>query len=290
MLMPSLKNNPESNPETYPEIWGVDFTSRPTAQKSITLARGYLVGQMLQLTAVQRAPSFAAFETRLREPGPWVAAFDFPFGLPRPFSAEIGWLNSRSTWASMTRKLTTISREELTLRCRAYCDARPAGSKLAHRTIDRLAGSSSSMKWVNPPVAYMLQEGAPRLLAAGVHIPGQHDGDKNRMALEAYPGYLARAITRASYKNDQRAKQTPALAKARREMITALVRGDHPLAIAVAAPKTLLREMQSDASGDTLDAVLCALQAAWAWQQRDAGFGLPPDMDALEGWIVSVPF
>lgn len=287
MLMSRSKNLPSKN---TPEIWGVDFTSRPTAQKSITLARGSMVGPSLHLTAVERLPSFAAFEASLQEPGPWVAAFDFPFGLPREFAAEIGWLNSRSTWASMTQQLTTINREALTAHCRAYCDTRPTGAKLAHRAIDRLAGSSSSMKWINPPVAYMLQEGAPRLLAAGLHIPGQHDGDKNRIALEAYPGYLARSITRASYKNDQRAKQTPALAKTRREMIEALLNGDHPLAIPVVAPKALLREIQADASGDTLDAVLCALQAAWAWQRRDAGFGLPPQMDALEGWIATVPF
>lgn len=280
-----------SKPAHNPEIWGFDFTSRPTLQKSITLARGHLIGGTLQLSVVQRLPSFAAFEASLREPGPWVAAFDFPFGLPREFATEIGWLkgNGRSTWASMTRKLTTLNREALTIHCRAYCDARPTGAKLAHRVIDRLAGSSSSMKWVNPPVAYMLQEGAPRLLAAGVHIPGQHSGDKSRIALEAYPGYLARSITRASYKNDQRAKQTPALAKARRELIASLLSGDYSLAIPLAAPKALLRALQLDASGDTLDAVLCALQAAWAWQRRDAGFGLPQDMDPIEGWIASVP-
>ncbi len=280
-----------SKPAHNPEIWGIDFTSRPTLQKSITLARGHLISGTLQLSVVQRLPSFAAFEASLREPGPWVAAFDFPFGLPREFATEIGWLkgNGRSTWASMTRKLTTLNREALTIHCRAYCDARPAGAKLAHRAIDRLAGSSSSMKWVNPPVAYMLQEGAPRLLAAGVHIPGQHSGDKNRIALEAYPGYLARSITRASYKNDQYAKQTPALAKARRELIASLLSGDYSLAIPLAAPKALLRALQLDASGDTLDAVLCALQAAWAWQRRDQQYGLPQDMDPLEGWIASVP-
>lgn len=273
------------------EIWGVDFTSRPTTQKPITLARGQMVGGALSLTAVQRLPTFAAFEACLLEPGPWVAAFDFPFGLPRPFAAEIGWLSNRSTWASMTRKLTTITRAELTEKCRAYCDARPVGAKLAHRPVDRLAGSSASMKWVNPPVVYMLQEGAPRLLAAGVHVPGQHGGDESRIALEAYPGYLARSIIgKTPYKNDQRAKQTPALAKARRAMIAKLVDGDYSLAIPIAAPKALIDAMQNDASGDTLDAALCALQAAWAWQRREDGFGLPPDMDALEGWIATVPF
>jgi hypothetical protein len=46
-----------------------------------------------------------------------------------------------------------------------------------------------------------------------------------------------------------------------------------------------------DASGDRLDATLCAMQAAWSWQRqrRRRNFGLPRDMDPLEGWIVMVP-
>jgi hypothetical protein len=45
-----------------------------------------------------------------------------------------------------------------------------------------------------------------------------------------------------------------------------------------------------DASGDSLDAVLCLLQAGWAPARHTEGcsrFGLPADMDALEGWIVT---
>ena len=40
-----------------------------------------------------------------------------------------------------------------------------------------------------------------------------------------------------------------------------------------------------DGSADLLDAVLCGILAAWAWQRRDARYGLP-SFDALEGWIV----
>ena len=40
-----------------------------------------------------------------------------------------------------------------------------------------------------------------------------------------------------------------------------------------------------DARGDALDAVLCLMQAAWASLQP--GWGLPSDVDPLEGWIVS---
>jgi hypothetical protein len=36
-----------------------------------------------------------------------------------------------------------------------------------------------------------------------------------------------------------------------------------------------------------LDAVICALQAAHA--VRLPNYGLPKDMDPLEGWIASVP-
>jgi hypothetical protein len=46
-----------------------------------------------------------------------------------------------------------------------------------------------------------------------------------------------------------------------------------------------------DASGDKLDAVLCMVQAAMAQQRHVAGdklYGLPPKMDALEGWIIGV--
>lgn len=274
------------------EIRGVDFTSRPNKRKTITVARGYLQDAQFSLMGVGGLDSFEMFEAMLVEPGPWVAAFDFPFGLPREFCAEIGWLESKTTaktsWSSITKKLAAISREDLTDHCRAYCDARPVGSKFAHRPVDRLAGSSPSMKWVNPPVVYMLKEGAPRLLAAGVDIPGQHSGDKSRIALEAYPGFLARSITKASYKNDQRDKQTPALLAARKQIVDTLLTGEYSLAIKLSATRTQQKLLVDDASGDTLDAVLCALQAAWAYQRRELNFGLPSNIDPLEGWIVTV--
>jgi hypothetical protein len=274
--------------EKVVEIRGVDFTSRPNKQKTITVARGYLQDTQFFLLGVEDLDSFEQFEAMLVEPGPWVAAFDFPFGLPREFCAEIGWLKPKTSWSGIIKKLIAISREDLTHHCRAYCDARPAGSKFAHRPVDRLAGSSPSMKWVNPPVVYMLKEGAPRLLAAGVDIPGLHSGDKARVALEAYPGFLARSITKASYKNDQRAKQTPALFAARKHIVDTLLTGEYSLAIKLSVPKTLQMLLIEDASGDTLDAVLCALQAAWAYQRREQNFGLPLNIDPLEGWIVTV--
>jgi Protein of unknown function (DUF429) len=159
------------------------------------------------------------------------------------------------------------------------------------------------MKWVNPPVAFMLHAGVPRLLAAGCDFPGLHPGRKDRVALEAYPGFLARKIIgQASYKSDDKSKQTPERLIARRSIIETLETGhlpktadgkrQKPLDITLKLTHAQRDELAADASGDSLDAVLCLWQAAWASFQapkRGApGFGLPKGMDALEGWIVGV--
>jgi hypothetical protein len=48
----------------------------------------------------------------------------------------------------------------------------------------------------------------------------------------------------------------------------------------------LKQEFIDDPMGDTLDALLCAIQAAWAYTQREHGYGIPATCDPLEGWIV----
>jgi hypothetical protein len=133
------------------------------------------------------------------------------------------------------------------------------------------------MKLVNPPVALMFQEGAPRLADAGVHIPGLADGDRSRVALEAYPGLFARSVIgRTSYKNDTKAKQTAARRAAREQIV-------RRLPIKTRIGKLLI----DDGSGDALDAVICAVQAAWGWRRRRRNFGLPDRIESCEGWIVS---
>ena len=147
------------------------------------------------------------------------------------------------------------------------------------------------MKWVNPPVAYMLHAGVPRLLEAGVHIPALHSGDVNRVALEAYPGLLAREILgNRSYKSDDKAKQTPERLIARKDLVTQLELGQTRLNLRLKLTHAQRDALIDDASGDSLDAVLCMLQAAWALQKRQAGaknYGLPAKTDALEGWVIT---
>ena len=143
------------------------------------------------------------------------------------------------------------------------------------------------MKLVNPPVALMFHEGARRLAAADVHIPALLPRNSHKIALEAYPGLLARKQLgiRDSYKSDTRREHTPARRAARRKIVRALKAGQ-PLGVRVKLLKNLEKELVNDGAGDLLDAVICATQAAWGWTRRDSNYGFPVAR-AEEGWIVT---
>ena len=135
------------------------------------VAHGALHGARVSLRRIDALPSFAEFEALLREPGPWLGGFDFPFGLPRELVEALGW---PCDWFALMRHYAALTRATIRATFAAFCAARPPGRKFAHRACDRPAGSSPSMKWVNPPVAIMLHAGAPLLLDAGVHVAGLH--------------------------------------------------------------------------------------------------------------------
>ncbi|MDB5957407.1 DUF429 domain-containing protein [Ramlibacter sp.] len=264
---------------------GCDFSSAPTRRKPIVLAIGNAAGGRVQLTRLEKVDSLSAFAEWLRLPQAWIAGFDFPFGLPRELVEHLGW---PTDWRDCMRHYAGLTRPQIRETFAAYCDARPVGAKFAHRRFDKLAGSSPSMKWVNPPVAYMLHAAIPLLLQAGVDIPGLHPGDPQRIALEAYPGLLARElIARRSYKSDERARQTPERLIARKDLVTALEQGRTRLGLRLKLTHAQHDALIEDASGDSLDAVLCLMQAAWAAQKGAPRYGLPEHLDPLEGWIVS---
>lgn len=278
---------------TATPLLGCDFTSAPSRRKPVTLAVGRSDRGRVVLERVETFETLDAWQARLAESsdGGWVGGFDLPFGLPRELVETLGW---PTDWRDCMAHYAALTREQIRDTFAAFCDARPAGGKFAHRATDGPAGSSPSMKWVNPPVAFMLHAGVPRLIAVGAHLPGLHEGDPQRVALEAYPGLLARSVLGStSYKSDDRTKQTPERLIARKSLIHALESGDAPL-LREAGLRLKLSHAQRDAladdpRGDALDAVLCLLQAAWARQRHTSGhpcYGLPP-FDPLEGWIAS---
>jgi hypothetical protein len=267
---------------------GVDFSSRPTARKPIVVARGVCEQRCVRLVGFERFTTLPAFGAWLRREPRWFGGFDLPFGLPRELVEHLGWPRD---WRDCIAHYAAMSRAQVRATFAAFCAARPAGAKFAHRACDRPAGSSPSMKWVNPPVAYMLHAGVPLLLAAGASLPahahaGSANGDAQRVALEAYPGLVAREIVGArSYKSDERTQHTDERLWARIAIVDALCEGRTRLQLTLASSDAQSAALIDDASGDALDAVLCLLQAAWAAGRPD--YGLPAGRDLLEGWIVS---
>ena len=244
---------------------GCDFSSSPTQRKPIVVAHGSLRGAAVVLERLERLETLDAFSAWLLQPEAWVGGFDLPFGLPRELTLSLGW---PQTWEASIYYYAQLSRAEIRSQFKAFCDARPVGGKFAHRACDRPAGSSPSMKWVNPPVAYMLHAGVPRMLKAGVAFPGLRNSPDPRIALEAYPGLLAREVLgQRSYKSDSRVKQTPERLIARKDLITALETGQTRLGLRIKLSHAQRDALADDASGDALDAVLCLVQAAWGWAQ-----------------------
>jgi hypothetical protein len=262
-------------------VMGIDFTSRPTRRKPLTCMHCTLEGRVLQAGSLEEWPDFAPFEEALKKPGPWIAGIDFPFGQSRIFIENIGW---PSYWVGYVEHARSLGRKGFRSALDAYREQRLFGDKEHRRVTDIAASSISPQKLYGVPVGLMFFEGAPRLLQSGVTIPMLQSGDPSRIVVEAYPGVLARQlIGRTGYKNDSRGKQTEEKHKTRRTMLDQILNGqiEASYGLRVQAPKSLA----DDPSGDQLDALLCAIQAAWAWTMREHRYGAPANVDPLEGWI-----
>ena len=116
----------------FEALAGVDFTSRPRAAKPITVALGRLdfgPPRVVALDRIECHAGFDGFAAWLAEPGPRLAVFDLPFGLPRELvdtlARERGW---PSRWRELIAHYAALPRAEVRAVFAAFCDARPAGA------------------------------------------------------------------------------------------------------------------------------------------------------------------
>jgi hypothetical protein len=264
-------------------VYGVDFTSAPRRAKPITCARCTLGDDRLVLEQVDRFPDFAGFETWLATPGPWVAGLDFPFGQPRRLVENLGWPARWDVYVPRAAALGMKGWERLLGEYRA---PRSEGDRQHLRGTDARAGARSPMTMFGVPVGRMFLRGAPRLLASGVSIPPCRPNRDPRIVLEAYPALaVRRLIGRRPYKHDTPSRQTEAHRQAREEIVRGLggqrLVSDYGVRVELSPAEG--RTLAAEPSADALDAVLCAVQAAWAARRPDRG--IPPDADPAEGWI-----
>ena len=278
------KPDPLVRPADGSLLLGVDFSSAPTRRKPITVARGRLFGAVLRLEGAEAIATLAAFEKLLVAPGPWLGAFDFPFGLPRAFVEAHGLGHTTADVVTELRRRCP-TRMDFRALVDAFGNGQPPGQRLLHRATDRAlpgVSSTSPLQTRYVPVGFMYYEGLSRLIAAGLTLPGLAAGDPLRTAVEGYPGLLAfELIGRRSYKNSAE----PDRLIARKDVVDALEQGRTRLGLRLKLSHAQREALVDDASGDRLDAALCLMQAAWASRQDCAG--LPGVVDPIEGWIVT---
>ncbi len=269
-------------------VRGLDFTSAPSKHKPITSAECSLQKGVLAVEELTTIPSFESFENYLNQSGPWIAGLDFPFGQPWTLLSALGL---PVAWEDYVRSIRELGRAGFRDEVTRYRAGQPSGQKEHNRITDSLADARSPMKFVNPPVALMFFEGAGCLLESGASvIPCRPIASGNRVVVEAYPALVARRFA-ASYKSDTRNKQTGEKGEGRGKIVAGLesdrLRAHFGFTVHLAqADKDACID---DATGDKLDAVLCAVQAGWAYTRRNRDYGVPTRRHPVvkaEGWIV----
>jgi hypothetical protein len=266
-------------------IYGLDFTSAPGRRKPLIVLGCTLERDSLRVEDSETLTDFGGFEDLLQRRGPWVCGMDFPFGQPRSLLSALGWSEK---WEGYVGEVGRLPKEEFEERIRADMAKRPAGSKWRYRLADRRSGSSSAMMLFRVPVGKMFYQGAPRLLASGVRVEPCRRNGGARVAVEAYPAVVARRfLGRTAYKRDA-APDTPERRSARQKLLAGLESAvlSNIYGLKLEMDARWREEFVGDPSADALDSLLCAVQAAWAYEKRDENYGVPPECDPDEGWIL----
>lgn len=266
-------------------VYGLDFTSAPSRKKPITCANCLLTDGLLCVQEFANFISLDQLEEFLQINGPWIAGFDFPFGQPRKLIVNLDW---PLTWDGYVQIVGDMTKDEFVQTLAQYRNPRPKGDKQHMRLIDKKARSCSPMMLYGVPVGKMFFEGAARLLNSGACIIPNHPLDSDRIIVEAYPALVARKfVSDASYKNDTKSKQTAEQRDARIRIADGLssMKLKEFYGLNVELTDAQLERCIEEPGADVLDSVLCAVQAAWAYENREENYGVPAECDPLEGWI-----
>lgn len=264
------------------KIYGIDFTSAPSKKKVIVCTEAWLEEDILHIKKFDRFTDFPSLMDCLSRSPTWIAGVDFPLGQPRKLIENLQW---GRTWAEYIDLVGQMTKQEFVETLNQYRQGRANGDREHLRQTDQLAGAISPMKVYGIPVGKMFFEGAPRMLAAGFSILPCHPTHDPRIVIEIYPALIARNIIgRQSYKSDTKQKQTPEMQSLRQEIVNqvrSLSKTKYGFDIEI--NQHLVGECVSDPSGDTMDALLATIQAAFA--SRKPNYGIPKTCDRLEGWI-----
>lgn len=266
------------------QIFGLHFSGAPSGSKPISCVRCHLRGETLYFDLLTALSSVEMFENFLNSDGPWIAGIDFPFGQPRPLIEALGW---PLTWEAYVRAVSAMQIAEFEGALASYETGGFARQDDRLRTTDRLARAQGQMS-DELRAGEMFFSGAPRLLDADVCVLPCRENAAERILVEAFPALVAhKVIGPRLYKSDAEGSYDTARATARGALLEGLeaekFQQDYGFSVSIA--EAVSDELTAHHSADALEALLAAVQAAWAWTQRDHHYGIPLGVDSLEGWI-----
>jgi hypothetical protein len=265
-------------------VYGIHFTSTPCRHRPLRVALCRFDGDRLSLDALCAFESAECFHNLLRSDGPWVAGLDFPFGLPRGFVRPQSWPPEWRGYVSAAARLDRGAFRALARRAAAHRQ----GAACVRRAADRALRAVGPARAARPPVGLLFHAGAPALLHAGVTAVPMHAGDPQRVAVEAYPRLVARALVgHGIYRDATPGGAHDACRASRAALLGTLAADDlyRHYGLELEGLAAYRADLLQEPSGAALDAVMCAVQAAWAWSRREEDFGVPRHADSREGWI-----
>jgi hypothetical protein len=266
-------------------IFGIDFTSAPRNRKPISVAEARLRHKVLTILNLFALNSLEQFSKFLERPGPWVAAIDFPFGLPRKLVLDCRWPTS---WEGYVSYISCMGKQKFEETLRRYRDPETGRSRLRRET-DKKAKSRSPMQLDFTPVGKMFFAGAPLLVRSPCTVAPFRQGCADAgIIVEAYPKLVAtKAVGKSVYKSESPSRARSTHTEIRKSILQWIQSGNakEVYGFVVKLNDIVAERCVYDSKGDKLDAVLCAMQAAWAWARRRSRYGIPDCCDELEGWI-----
>ena len=247
-------------------IHGVDFTSRPSRRKPVTVASA----EHNQIVSLECFPNLDKFEDWLNT-STGVIGIDAPFGYPVALCSEL-FLSER--WEDIAKELSVFGSTDrlypLAARVEAFRNVRPSGDKEPKRLTDRASNSASAMKFFQPPVGRMAARLLPILHRTSHNVLPVRPTSSPVTVVEIYPAKWVRANSNGITYKDQlglRESRRLLLSKTRFSMTSQLE-----------------EEVFADEKGDLLDAIIACEQVA-TWIESGGQMPNNPQI-LLEGWII----
>lgn len=265
------------------KIYGIDFTSAPSARKPLVCAHARLQGQTLNVTHIEQGDEIGDFDSWLLRSGRWLMAVDMPLGQPRPLIEALDWPRE---WEKYVSLVDDLGPRRFTDQLAGYSRDQPPGNKHHFRPTDRAASACSPMMVFGVPVAKMFAAGAPRIAKADVSVLPCRPNQSPRVVVEAYPALVARQLAAGQPYKGGPASDRVARARMRQRMLRRLTSDQEHFPFEIQLQRGMKKLAIDDNTGDILDAILAVVQLARAYAQHGSKLGMPSRVDPIEGWIV----